>query len=574
MKKLNIVLCVIAAVIMFPFQGASQSWSWARDISAYASVNFSAVESDAAGNTYFFTRYDAAGNYGDIELAAPLFVPLFFLVKQSPDGSVLWTKIMDGDGAFGFLIDGFDVSAAGDVFLTGKAAAIPGTPSVSIDGVIAIGPFDFLSKFIFKINTDGIVQWGVNLKEFDGSQGGTAPAAVQPLKLESNEDGSILIVAGSHRSDSLNVGGIEVELGISGSATIDFQFYVASLNTSDGTLNWANGGNGSYEFNFVKDLSLNADGEIFVDVEWFGDTARVGDIIIPNFDNQGGGSEDNLVAKFSENGTPIWANNIGSPSEDKSFLAASEDGGVVVYGEIIEGIDVEGTTLEAPGTYALKYNFEGGVSSFEKVSNASIKSLDSDGQGNYVMAGDFTDEILTIGSFELENAGGGLGTSDIFFSKVSESGEVLWARRIGGMDDEEVLEIDYSESGAINVSGLFRSFELVLDDITLEIEDFPGFEGFVASMDLSLGVFDGHKAETIAVYPNPTSEFVYIDLDNVELKQSEINVVDMNGRVVIQSKQTLNSLNRLDVSHLENGIYFLSYEQNGMRYAGKFMVNK
>lgn len=73
--------------------------------------------------------------------------------------------------------------------------------------------------------------------------------------------------------------------------------------------------------------------------------------------------------------------------------------------------------------------------------------------------------------------------------------------------------------------------------------------------------FSNLKAKTIHTYPNPTAQILTIDLS--ELQQVDLQLIDLNGRVVFTKKSIKNSSNyTLDMSHLPDGIYFLHVISN------------
>lgn len=61
----------------------------------------------------------------------------------------------------------------------------------------------------------------------------------------------------------------------------------------------------------------------------------------------------------------------------------------------------------------------------------------------------------------------------------------------------------------------------------------------------------------ITIYPNPTSSIL-----NIEVKeQTQITIVNVLGDVVL--KQTIAGLNKLDVSALNSGVYFIQDSKSG-----------
>ena len=72
---------------------------------------------------------------------------------------------------------------------------------------------------------------------------------------------------------------------------------------------------------------------------------------------------------------------------------------------------------------------------------------------------------------------------------------------------------------------------------------------FVAYFKKSESVESAEYLETIAVYPNPTSKTISINVDNV----TKAEVLDMNGKIMISKE----NCNQIDVSSLADGIYTL-----------------
>jgi hypothetical protein len=76
----------------------------------------------------------------------------------------------------------------------------------------------------------------------------------------------------------------------------------------------------------------------------------------------------------------------------------------------------------------------------------------------------------------------------------------------------------------------------------------------------NVGVNDIHVNKDISVYPNPTSDFVTIDLQKVNASKAKIVVVDFNGKVVHQEDITKNTTpwtKQIDLSSFAAGVYFV-----------------
>ncbi|WP_415327727.1 T9SS type A sorting domain-containing protein [Chryseobacterium sp. MMS23-Vi53] len=75
-----------------------------------------------------------------------------------------------------------------------------------------------------------------------------------------------------------------------------------------------------------------------------------------------------------------------------------------------------------------------------------------------------------------------------------------------------------------------------------------------------LGVSELEK-ETVKIYPNPTTDFVYVQL-NSRSKIDEVEVYDLNGRLVLKSK--LES-DKLDLRNLIPGIYMITFKNPDLK---------
>lgn len=74
----------------------------------------------------------------------------------------------------------------------------------------------------------------------------------------------------------------------------------------------------------------------------------------------------------------------------------------------------------------------------------------------------------------------------------------------------------------------------------------------------------------LTVYPSPADDFLNIDLSGAENHEALITVIGQNGHVLIEKAGWLE---RLDISKLNTGQYFLQVDIEGRQIAHKFMKN-
>jgi hypothetical protein len=85
-----------------------------------------------------------------------------------------------------------------------------------------------------------------------------------------------------------------------------------------------------------------------------------------------------------------------------------------------------------------------------------------------------------------------------------------------------------------------------------------------ATASVGNGIFDN-----ISIYPNPTQRFL-----NINTKEKiEITITDLLGKVVIPT-QTLRTNAQIDLSRLNNGVYFIEIKNNNKTGSYKIILNK
>lgn len=84
----------------------------------------------------------------------------------------------------------------------------------------------------------------------------------------------------------------------------------------------------------------------------------------------------------------------------------------------------------------------------------------------------------------------------------------------------------------------------------------------------SLASLEEEKALNFNVYPNPATDF--ISIDGLGTAFEEVLIMDLNGRVLIQSTEVTNSI---DVNSLENGTYIIGLRSNDQMTTKKLSIN-
>ncbi len=151
-------------------------------------------------------------------------------------------------------------------------------------------------------------------------------------------------------------------------------------------------------------------------------------------------------------------------------VTSDASGNIIVTGSYItSSITFGSTTLTNAGSediFIVKYDGSGNVLWAKSVggNNSDISSsITADVSGNIIVTGDFQSPSITFGTTTLTNAGSG----NIFIVKYDGSGNVLWAKREGGTEDDYGSSVATDASGNIIVTGAFRSSSITFGTTTL-----------------------------------------------------------------------------------------------------------
>ena len=76
-----------------------------------------------------------------------------------------------------------------------------------------------------------------------------------------------------------------------------------------------------------------------------------------------------------------------------------------------------------------------------------------------------------------------------------------------------------------------------------------------------------------AIYPNPVSNSLFIDINTNQIDFAHIKLVDVNGKILFnESAKNINSILKIDVSHFATGVYFLQIQSNKETVVEKILV--
>jgi sugar lactone lactonase YvrE len=325
--------------------------------------------------------------------------------------------------------------------------------------------------FIAKYSTDGNVLWAARI-------GGTIYEYGYGIAVDS--DGNVYVV-GVYYSNPIYLydkdGVARKSLANSGNSDV----YIAKYST-DGNVTWATRIGGT-SYNSGYSIAVDSDGNVYVTgyyrsnpVYLYNENGTTGTTLATS------GSNDAYIAKYSTVGNLTWATKIGGTTSDIGYgIAVDSDGNVYVTGHYQSSTltlyDKDGTTsgitLANSGSHDVfiaKYSTVGNAIWAARIGGTSsdiASGIAVDSDGNVYVMGSYDSSTLTLYDKDGTTSGTTLANSgrrDIYIAKYSTDGNVLWAARIGGSDNEYVNGIAVDSGGNVYVTGYYRSSPLTLYD--------------------------------------------------------------------------------------------------------------
>jgi len=344
--------------------------------------------------------------------------------------------------------------------------------------------------------------------------------------------GKVDFTNGSNRPSSIAIGDLDLD-GKADIAVANFEGNAVSVfrNTSSiGTINYAAKLDFIVEASIYRSISicdLDNDGKADLaalnsggnSVSIFRNTGSVGTI---NF-------ADKVDLMTGINSTP-WSICIGDLDGDhKTDLAVSNKNS--------NSVSVFRNTSSVSGiSFAGKEDFSTGTEPY----SISIGDLDGDGKADIAVT-NYGNSTVSV--FRNTASAGIISyTAKVDYATGSEPFSVA----IGDLDGDGKADLAVANIGSNTVS-IIRNNPLVTGDLV-------------------------SNSSTVTIYPNPTSEKLYIDLSSIELgKPVELKITDFMGRSIHKQKVTGGTTAEADIATYANGYYFIRIMQEKKSVQLKFV---
>jgi hypothetical protein len=551
----KVVTILAALVISANSSIQAQDCLWAKSAGGTPMDVGNSVCTDASGNVYVTGYFTAPTiNFGTFTLINSNnsgYYSDIFIVKYGIDGTVLWAK--SEGGFYGDNAESICIDTNGNFYITGSFSS----DSITIGSITLFNAFISSNTgdvFIAKYTPNGTVLWAK-------SAGGNNYDYGQSVSIDISGN---VYMSGNFISPSIIFGTTNLtnEDTLGNSSDIFIIKYA-----TDGTLLWSKsvGGNGNDN---AESVSTDANGNLYINGYFFSPTITFGTTTLSN-----AGNDDIFIVKYNSDGTVLWAKSIGGTGYDYSnSVAIDANGNAFLTGSFSSPVITFGTTSLSHVGYGdifiAKYTPEGTVIWAKSAGGTSYdygQSVSTDISGNVYMSGNFRSPSIAFGTTTLVNVG---NLDNIFIAKYSTDGNGLWAKSVGvgGNNVYYGSFVSSDSSSNVYIIGTFFSPSITFGSTTLANADNSGdySDFFIAKYSgVSTGIIESLTNNQLIVSPNPTNSSITLAMPN--LKNSNVSITTLTGKEVGSYTTQNTSTQTIDISHLASGVYFVSLKsEEGM----------
>jgi hypothetical protein len=515
-------------------------WLWAK--SAGGSYNDAAhsVAVDALGNAYLVGNFASSEIIFGSDTLSRVGSYDIFLAKYDASGYALWAKSVGGMGLDE--ANSVTVDALGNIYLAGTFRGRTITfDSITLTNIDSSNTTDiFLAKFA----TNGNVIWAKSV-------GGTGLDQANSVAVDAL--GNVNMV-GYFKGDTIS---------------FDTTTFSTTLNTyglflvkydANGNVLWAKSADGEGQANSV---TVDASGNIYLAGDFSSAILTFDSINLTNT-NGSGNSGDIFLVKYDTSGNILWAKSAGGTGEDDAYSVAVDAlentylTGVFGSSTII----FNSTTLTNANTgnfdiFLAKYDAGGNLQWAKSGGGANQDeafSVAVDASGNPCITGSFNSNTLSFDPTTLMNTDTN-GTYDIFLTKYSSNGNVLWSLNAEGTSNDWARSVAVDTYGNIYVTGYFKSPTLISGSFNLTNSNNGSNSNdiFLAKLSNVTGISELGNSSGISVFPNPSSDYITIDIP----EKATIEIINIEGQI-IKSISAKGNNATIDISGLPSGMYFVT----------------
>ena len=380
-----------------------------------------------------------------------IFSMLFSISFLSAPSAKAWSSAQTAVSVFGGVGNEFSestvVDSTGNIYTTGRfASTVDFDPGVGTSNLTSAGSSDV---FVSKLDASGNLLWA---KSFG------AAAADAGLSIAVDSTGNVYTTGFFASTVDFDPGAGTTNLTTAGSSDV----FISKLDASGNLVFAKRFGGGISDLGYS--IAVDSTGNIYT-TGFFQDTV--------DFDPSAGttnlttaGLSDVFISKLDASGNLVFAKRFGAAEADAGrSIALDSTGNIYTAGYFEQTVDFDpsaGTTnLTSAGrsdVFVSKLDSSGNLVFAKRFGAAETDvglSVAVDSTGNVYTTGYFEQTVdfdPGAGTTDLTTGGG----SDVFVSKLDASGNLVFAKRFGGSNDDGGISISVDSNGNIHTTGYFE----------------------------------------------------------------------------------------------------------------------
>lgn len=272
------------------------------------------------------------------------------------------------------------------------------------------------------------------------------------------------------------------------------------------------------------------------------------------------------MIKLTGSGGLIWNNAYGTTAYEEAHVVIEAANGDYILGGVTTGF----TLNNDKDFYMVRTDNNGNIiwgNFFGQVGEEVIYDMVEDLQTNNIVATGFTKAV-----------GGGQKDAVLF----AISSNAVWLNlgiTFGGIKNEETKSIQFNNNRYV-LAGSTNNFGNGLEDYLIITLDtiLPGMDttNTVVNDQITIDIKEIAAEKSfidVVVYPNPAkNQFVTVKLETIPKKDLNVTIYDIYSKKIYSSHLT-SDYNKIDISELDTGIYFIEIShQKNVKATKKLMV--
>ena len=276
-------------------------------------------------------------------------------------------------------------------------------------------------------------------------------------------------------------------------------------------------------------------------------TSDNGYVIVGATYNSSGNTNNAIyLIKTNVNGDTLWTKTFGDAlyDYDAMDIQITTDNKFIIVGNTTNGssgaIDVFLLNIDNNGNEIWSKTYGGANDDWGN----SVQQTNDNG---YIIAGSTT-------SF-------GSGGYDVYLIKTNSIGDTIWTKTFGGLGDDVGGAVKQTVDNGYIIGGTTTSFGNYYDVYLIKTD-----ENGLAGIEYCF-----NSQTSINIFPNPNNGLFTIQMQNIDYKNMNVEIVNTSGQLVYKNSINSNS-ESIDLTNISEGINFIRIAGRKVNITKKILI--